>query len=154
MRNTAFIIRTYSFSCGVVAGHVNRLKFLRRSMYAQANFDLSWLHVSRHRNVHEPNGQVSRKCRERFSPHCASHSACCASVRGSILSGVLIRESFVGRACQRTRILYCFSSLTIHSTVLSSYQIGWSAHSGSLPIFHLRSVPMRSTLSWSQVEEV
>lgn len=34
---------------GVVEGHVNRLKFLKRSMYGRANFDLLRLRVLHHR---------------------------------------------------------------------------------------------------------
>ena len=33
---------------GMVEGHVNRLKFLKRSMYGRANFDLLRLRVLRH----------------------------------------------------------------------------------------------------------
>lgn len=34
---------------GIVEGHVNRLKFLKRSMYGRANFDLLRLRVLHHR---------------------------------------------------------------------------------------------------------
>jgi transposase len=34
---------------GMVEGHVNRLKFLKRSMYGRANFDLLRLRILHHR---------------------------------------------------------------------------------------------------------
>jgi transposase len=37
------------WSNGMVEGHVNRLKFLKRSMYGRANFDLLRLRVLHHR---------------------------------------------------------------------------------------------------------
>lgn len=38
---------------GMVKEHVNRLKFLKRSMYGRVHFDLLQLRVLRHRSVHE-----------------------------------------------------------------------------------------------------
>lgn len=40
---------THHWSNGTVEGHVNRLKFLKRSMYGRANFDLRRLRVLHHR---------------------------------------------------------------------------------------------------------
>ena len=40
---------TLKWNNGMAQGHINRLKFLKRSMYSRANFDLLRLRVLHHR---------------------------------------------------------------------------------------------------------
>ena len=43
-----FSTAVFKWNNGMVEGHVNRLKFLKRSMYGRANFDLLRLRVLHH----------------------------------------------------------------------------------------------------------